>query len=160
MVNRNIKKAQYFLFPIFILITMTLIFDHNLKQKSLPVENILQYKNIIEEMFSILNTHRGVGLAAPQVGIMRQIFITNIDRPRVFINPSIVETSLETMKYEEGCLSIPNISVEIVRPERIKIQAWNEEGKPFTLEAVGLLARVIQHEYDHLNGILIVDKNH
>jgi len=111
-------------------------------------------------MFEALEQHNGVGLAGPQVGLLRRIFITNVegDGPRVFINPSIIETSQETTKYEEGCLSIPGNWGDVVRSKVVKVQAWNEKGRSFTLEAGGLLARVILHEYDHLEGVLFIDR--
>jgi peptide deformylase len=76
----------------------------------------------------------------------------------VFINPSIVATSQETVKLEEGCLSIPGVWADVVRPESVRVQAWNEKGRPITLEADGIMARVIQHEYDHLEGALFIDR--
>jgi peptide deformylase len=110
-------------------------------------------------MLEILKRDKGVGLAGPQIGFMKRIFVTHVhdDIERVFINPSILETSHNTHKFEEGCLSIPGIYAQIVRSESIKIQAWNEKGKPFTLETGGILARVILHEYDHLEGVLFLD---
>jgi peptide deformylase len=116
--------------------------------------------NTAKQMLEILVRDKGVGLAGPQIGIMKRIFVVQVqgDTGRVFINPSILETSLKTYKYEEGCLSIPGIYANVVRSESIKIQAWNEKGRPFTIEASGLLARVIQHEYDHLEGILFLDR--
>jgi peptide deformylase len=103
---------------------------------------------------------KGVGLAAPQVGLLQRVFITHAegDQPRVFINPAIIWTSQEQVKYEEGCLSLPGLWAEVVRPQSIKIQAWNEKGRAFTLEASGILARVIQHEHDHLEGMLFIDR--
>jgi peptide deformylase len=91
---------------------------------------------------------------------MKRMFVVYIqdDFERIFINPSILETSQETAKVEEGCLSIPGVYADVVRSETVKVQAWNEKGKPFTLEASGLLARVILHEYDHLDGVLFVDR--
>jgi peptide deformylase len=80
------------------------------------------------------------------------------DVPRVFINPSIIETSEELVKYEEGCLSIPGLYADVIRPKTVRIQAWNEKGRPFTLTADGILARVILHEYDHLEGTLFIDR--
>ncbi|MCL2722218.1 MAG: peptide deformylase [Treponema sp.] len=111
------------------------------------------------QMLEIIKRDKGVGLAGPQIGFMKRIFVVHIegDEKRVFINPSLLETSVETTKYEEGCLSIPGIYANVVRAETIKIQAWNIKGRPFTLEASGLLARVIQHEYDHLEGVLFLD---
>ena len=93
------------------------------------------------------------------VGELKRIFVCHVsdDEPRVFINPEIIETSPEIAQIEEGCLSIPSIYTDLKRSAVIKVQAWNLEGKPFTLEAGGLLARVIEHEIDHLNGILFID---
>ena len=97
---------------------------------------------------------KGVGLAAPQVGIPRRFFVMQIDgdKQRVFVNPEIVETSMELDSFEEGCLSIPGVYADLDRPAEIRVQAWNERGRRFTLGADGFLARVIQHELDHLNG--------
>jgi peptide deformylase len=111
-------------------------------------------------MFKELRAREGVGLAGPQVGVPEKIFIVDVkaDKPLVFINPSIIETSEEKCGYEEGCLSIPNVWADVIRPAKVKVQAWNEKGRPFTLEADGLLARIIQHECDHLEGILFIDR--
>jgi peptide deformylase len=132
-----------------------------LRQKSAPVKNINgEIGALFAGMFEILERHKGVGLAAVQIGIPRRFFVTHIgnDEPRVFINPSIVETSQEMVDYEEGCLSLPGVWGQIMRPKMVRLQAWNEKGKPFTMDAGGILARVIQHEYDHLDGTLFIDK--
>ena len=132
-----------------------------LRQKAEKIDQIDdQIKDAAKQMFEIIKQDKGVGIAGPQIGLMKRIFVVHIDgdEERVFINPSILETSQETVKYEEGCLSVPGIYVDVVRSESVKIQAWNEKGKPFTMEANGLLARVIQHEYDHLEGILFLDR--
>jgi len=115
--------------------------------------------NTANQMLAILKRDRGVGIAGPQIGFMKRMFVTCVDGDgcRVYINPSILETSHETVKFEEGCLSIPGVYANVIRSESIKIQAWNEKGRPFTLETKGLLARVIQHEYDHLEGVLFLD---
>jgi peptide deformylase len=112
------------------------------------------------ELIDALHKGKGVGLAGPQVSLMKRIFVVHIEKdvPRVFINPSILETSHETVKYEEGCLSIPGVYADVIRPDAVRIQAWNEKGRPFTLDAEGLLARVILHEYDHLEGMLFIDR--
>ena len=135
--------------------------NESLRQRALPVKEIgPEYLKIAEEMLNALYAGEGIGLAGPQVGIQERIFVIHVqgDSPRVFINPSIIETSQETVKYEEGCLSIPGTYTEVVRPKAVKMQAWNEKGKPFTLEAEGIVARVILHEYDHLEGILFIDR--
>ena len=132
-----------------------------LKQKAKPVKEIgPEYIKIAGDLFEALQEGKGIGLAGPQVGLMERIFAIHLegDEPRVFINPSIVETSQETLKYEEGCLSVPGIYCDVIRPRAIKVQAWNEKGRPFNLEASGLMARVILHEYDHLEGILFIDR--
>jgi peptide deformylase len=135
--------------------------DRVLRQKAKPVKDINdELRKTLAEMFETMHKDRGVGLAGPQVGLLQRIFVIHAegDQDRVFINPSIIWTSQEQVKYEEGCLSVPGLWADVVRPEKIKVQAWNERGRAFTLEAAGILARVIQHEYDHLEGILFMDR--
>ena len=116
-------------------------------------------RRLVEQMFETMGT-RGIGLAAVQVGTPVRLFVTRAPRDgmRVFVNPDILETSLEEEALEEGCLSVPGLYTEMVRPASVRVQAWNEKGRPFTLSADGMLARVIQHELDHLNGVLFVDR--
>lgn len=135
--------------------------DPVLREKSQPVTEFNdELKSTISEMFDDMIKANGVGLAAPQVGILKRFFviISDDDVRRVFINPQIIATSTELCPYEEGCLSIPGIYEEIMRPKSVTVQAMNEKGKSFTLEADGLLARIIQHEYDHLDGMLYIDR--
>lgn len=135
--------------------------DELLRQKSQPVAKVTdELKQMASEMLTLMEEADGVGLAAPQVGSLIRMFVLKADDDvkRVFINPQIIATSTETSEYEEGCLSIPHIWEKITRPVKITIQALNENGKPFTLEADGFLARIIQHEYDHLDGILYIDR--
>ena len=117
-------------------------------------------KYLIKEMFDAMYAGKGIGLAAVQVGKLYRIFITHVsgDKQRIFINPDIIETSVEQDKFEEGCLSVPGINADVIRPEEVTIQAWSDKGKLFSLDAGDLLGRVIQHELDHLNGILFVDR--
>jgi peptide deformylase len=132
-----------------------------LRQKAETIRPIdTRYRKIAEAMIEILHKGRGVGLAGPQIGLMKRIFVVYVegDAPRVFINPSIIETSQDQVKYEEGCLSIPGLWADVIRPSRVRVQAWNEKGRPFTLDASGILARVILHEYDHLEGVLFIDR--
>ena len=102
----------------------------------------------------------GSGRAGVQVGSLYRLCIAEVggDKPRVFVNPEILETSLEQASYEEGCLSIPGVEADVLRPQRVRVQAWNEKGRPVTLDAEALLARVVQHEFDHLNGVLFIDR--
>jgi len=132
-----------------------------LKQKAEKITVIDdEIADLSEKMLEILVRDKGIGLAGPQIGIMKRIFVTHVqdDIKRIFINPSILETSHNTFKFEEGCLSIPGVFANVIRSEVVKVQAWNEKGRPFTLEANGLLARVILHEIDHLDGIVFLDR--
>ena len=118
-------------------------------------------RSTLNEMFETMISANGVGLAAPQVGISKRFFviIADDDVRRVFINPVITKTSSELTPYEEGCLSIPGYSEEIIRPAKISVSALDENGKRFLLEDIdGLLARCVQHEYDHLDGIMYIDR--
>ncbi len=135
--------------------------DPVLRQQSEAVQNIDgSLERFAAEMIEAMHLGRGIGLAAVQVGSLIRVFVTHVpeDEPRVFINPQIVETSVDQWKYEEGCLSIPGLNADGVRPAGVKVQAWNAKGRPFTIEVEGLLGRVIQHEYDHLDGVLFIDR--
>ena len=115
---------------------------------------------LVDAMFDTMAEADGVGLAAPQVGVSSRLFVINIKgvERRAYVNPQIIETSIETDTAEEGCLSIPGVWHDVQRPARITVQAQDLEGKAFTVKAEGLLARAIQHETDHLNGILFIDR--
>ncbi len=135
--------------------------DERLKKRSIVVPDIDgNVQSLVEQMFESMHANKGIGLAAVQVGSMFRLFVTDVegDAPRVFINPDILETSLEQVTLEEGCLSIPGINADVVRPLAVKVQAWNERGRPFSIDAEGMLARVVQHELDHLNGVLFIDR--
>ncbi len=116
---------------------------------------------LVDAMYETLEEADGIGLAAPQIGVSKRFFIVDTRRPGekiAFFNPEIVEMSHEVGLYEEGCLSIPGVYYNIERPLKITVQAQDVTGKLFKLEADGILARVIQHEYDHLDGVLFVDR--
>lgn len=132
-----------------------------LRQKAQPVAEVNdEIRKLAEDMFETMIEADGVGLAGPQVGKNLRMFVAIADDEvrRVFINPQIIKTSEELGDYDEGCLSIPQVYETIRRPVRVTVQALNENGKPFTLDADGLLARIIQHEYDHLDGIVFIDR--
>lgn len=132
-----------------------------LRKKCEPVKEVTdELRAIFDEMFETMIAADGVGLAAPQVGISQRFFvlISDDDVRRVFVNPQIIATSAELEDYEEGCLSLPGFNEKIRRPASVTVQAQNEFGKPFTLKADGLLARIIQHENDHLDGIIYIDR--
>jgi len=135
--------------------------DRCLRQKAASIKDINdEIRQIAHKMIDTMYEGKGVGLAGPQVGYLKRIFVTHAekDEPRVFINPSITWTSQEEANMEEGCLSLPGFYSVVKRPAKIKIQAWNEKGRAFTIETSGMLARVIQHEYDHLEGVLFIDR--
>ena len=135
--------------------------DEILREKAALVTDINEeIADLAAKMIEILDTGIGVGLAGPQVGVKKRIFVTKApgDIARVFINPEIIFTSQEQGKYEEGCLSIPGIYADVLRPLAVTIQAWNLNGKPFRIDNDDFLARIIQHENDHLNGILFPDR--
>ena len=114
---------------------------------------------LADAMVETLDEADGVGLAGPQIGVPKKIFAIHLkgEEPIIFINPSIVATSIEEGPYEEGCLSIPGVFHDVIRSLRVTIQAQDVSGKAFTIEADGLLARAIQHENDHLHGKLYID---
>ncbi len=131
-----------------------------LREVAKPVTEFTpELKKLIKDMIEFMIESNGVGLAAPQIGVSQRLVVVGFDdmKPLALINPEIIETSMEENNYEEGCLSIPGMYAKITRPERVKIQAWNERGRPFTIDAEGMLSTVIQHEIDHLNGILFID---
>ncbi|GMU94778.1 MAG: peptide deformylase [Ignavibacterium album] len=121
--------------------------------------------NIIANMFETMRNANGIGLAANQIGVNRQIFVVDISpvegyekyKPLAMINPKIISRSDETSSFEEGCLSIPDLRADIIRPKGIQISYFDTNMKEHLIEADDLLARVIQHEFDHLQGILFID---
>ena len=115
---------------------------------------------LIDDMFETMVKANGDGLAAPQVGIPVRLFVVNSrnGEKRAYVNPQILETSIETDTEEEGCLSLPGVWHKVERSARVTVQAQDLEGKFFTVIAEGLHARALQHEYDHLNGTLFIDR--
>jgi len=135
--------------------------EKKLRQKSQPVLN-LQYKEIqdlIDQMFVAMRKSNGVGLAAPQIGKLLRLFIIDWnDKGHVFINPKIEKLSKKEVVGEEGCLSFPGLFLSVKRPAKIVVSAWDRYGKKFKIKADGIFARAIQHEFDHLEGVLFIDK--
>jgi len=112
-----------------------------------------------EDMLATMREHEGVGLAANQVGRLRRVLVAGVEEEEyVLVNPAIEASSEETETGAEGCLSIPGIQVDVERPVAVTVSGQDAAGKPVRLEAEGLLARVIQHEIDHLDGVLILDR--
>lgn len=116
-------------------------------------------ERLAEDMLATMREQEGVGLAANQVGRLKRILVAAVeDDEYVLVNPVIEEASETTESVPEGCLSIPGIQVEVVRPTEITISGQDASGEPIRIEAEGLLARVFQHEVDHLDGVLILDR--
>ena len=112
---------------------------------------------LAEDMFPPMYEVQGIGLAAPQVGVQKRLFVFDIgEGPQVLINPTLVESDGE-WSYDEGCLSLPELSYEIVRPKEVHISGYDLEGDEVSIEADELLARLFQHELDHLDGVLLLD---
>ena len=111
-----------------------------------------------EQMFEMMYEAPGLGLAAPQIGVQKQIFVYDVDDdPQIILNPTIVESSGEWI-YDEGCLSIPGLYVEMLRPKQVLVRGLSIDGEEIQIEADELLARLFQHEIDHLNGVLMFDR--
>lgn len=134
-----------------------------LRSVAQPVEEITdEVKQIAEDMLKMMYVSDGVGLAAPQVGISKRIIVIDVDPydpsydPIVLINPEIVEREGEA-DSEEGCLSVPEIRGEVKRSEKVTAEGLNLDGEKVRIEATDLLARALQHEIDHLNGVLFID---
>jgi peptide deformylase len=134
--------------------------DPVLKTRAAPVETFDDaLAHLAEEMLTTMREHEGVGLAANQVGRLRRILVAATeDEEYVIVNPQIEEAAKTTEKAVEGCLSIPDIQVEIERPTAVTLSGQDSTGAPLRIEASGLLARIFQHEVDHLDGVLILDR--
>jgi peptide deformylase len=129
-----------------------------LRQHSTEVGAVDQeVRRLIEDMFETMDAAKGIGLAANQVGIARRIAVVDVEEDRfAMVNPRIIEAEGRAAA-EEGCLSIPEIYADVTRPDRIVLEALDAEGTVYRKEATGLKARAIQHEIDHLDGILFLD---
>jgi peptide deformylase len=138
--------------------------DKRLRQVSDKVDKITpEIRTLVADMFETMYDAPGIGLAAIQVAVPLRVITMDLAKkddekaPRVFINPEIVERSEEKSTYEEGCLSIPDIHEDVERPARVKVRFMDLDGKVHEEEADGLYATCIQHEIDHLNGVLFLD---
>ena len=149
--------------------------DPILKKKAseINIDKPGELKSLIKDLWDTMYNAKGVGIAAPQIGISKSIFVADfsffkdednffenelINMKQVFINPKIIKEKGDNYTYPEGCLSIPNISENVTRKSCLKIKFLDENLSPHEMECSGIIARVIQHEYDHLKGILFTDK--
>lgn len=135
-----------------------------LKQVSEPVEKVDdELRALMDDMLETMYAAPGIGLAAVQVGVPKRVIVMDIappdqeKQPRYFVNPEILWASEETAPYEEGCLSVPEIYDEVERPARVKLRYLNYQGEQVEEDAEGLFAVCIQHEMDHLEGVLFID---
>ncbi|ACQ54459.1 peptide deformylase [Clostridium botulinum] len=133
--------------------------DELLRKKSRKIEKIDdRILTLLEDMVETMYSAEGVGLAAPQVGILKRAVVIDVGEGLIkLINPEIIETE-GNQKDVEGCLSVPGEQGEVERPYKVKVKALNEKGEEIVLEGEGLLARAFCHEIDHLDGVLFVDK--
>jgi peptide deformylase len=139
--------------------------DPRLRQKSKPVAEVDDaVRRLMDDMLETMYAAPGIGLAAIQVGVPLRAVVMDLageneeKQPRYFVNPEILAPSEETAVYEEGCLSVPEFYEEVERPARCRVRYLDYEGRPQLLEAEGLLATCIQHEIDHLDGVLFIDR--
>lgn len=138
--------------------------DPLLRQQSKPIEQVdAEITRLADDMLDTMYDAPGIGLAAIQIGVPRRMLVIDISRededrkPVVFINPEILNVSDDVSAYEEGCLSIPDYYAEVERPAALTVGYIDRDGKKQTVEADGLLATCLQHEMDHLNGVLFID---
>lgn len=132
--------------------------DPILRQKCQPIKKITdEIKKFIDDMLETMHKNQGIGLAAPQVGVKKRIIVVDVGKgPLALINPKITKKEGKEV-LEEGCLSFPGVFIPIKRASEIVVESLNKDGKKITINADHLAARVLQHEIDHLNGILIID---
>tara|TARA_X000000368_G_scaffold313010_1_gene250646 strand:- start:371 stop:895 length:525 start_codon:yes stop_codon:yes gene_type:complete len=144
----------------------TIITEPNkiLRQKSLPVDQVgAEEQRLMDDMLETMYNANGIGLAAIQIGVPKRIIVMDISKndekniPMYFVNPEIKNKVTETSIYEEGCLSVPNFFAEVNRPKKCDVEYLDYDGNKKILNAEGLLATCIQHEMDHLEGILFID---
>jgi peptide deformylase len=139
--------------------------DPQLKKISKPVDKVDdEIRQLMDDMLETMHAAPGIGLAAPQVGVLKRVLVIDIDRegektgPLKMANPEIVDVSDEDATYEEGCLSVPEHYAEVERPAKVTVRYLDHDNEVRTIKAEGLLATCIQHEMDHLDGILFIDR--
>jgi peptide deformylase len=134
--------------------------DPVLRERAQEVHEITAtHRRLADDMVATMRDAPGVGLAAPQVGVLERIFVWEVDdRWGVVVNPVIVDRSEALVEEEEGCLSLPGLAYDVVRNARVRVEGVDLDGKQVSLDTEGLLARVCQHEIDHLDGVLFIDR--
>ncbi len=145
---------------------VVLLGDPILRERAEPVELFDdELRDLVRDMFDTMYVAEGAGLAAPQVGVRRRVIVVEVAEEEgatpvrlALANPELVEQSDEIDRGSEGCLSVPGVSEIVARPARVTIEGFDPDGKPVQVEAEELLARVLQHEVDHVNGVLFIDR--
>ena len=134
--------------------------DPVLRQRAREVAKVTELqRRLVRDMIDTMRAAPGVGLAAPQVGVLERIFVWEVEGQHgAVVNPVIVHASPETVEDEQGCLSLPGLSYPVERASEVRVEGRDERGDPVSLDARGLLARVCQHEIDHLEGVLFIDR--
>ncbi len=139
--------------------------DPRLKQLSAPVAKVdAEIRQLMDDMLETMHAAPGIGLAAPQVGVLKRVIVLEIDReetkvgPLFMANPEIVDASDDDAVYNEGCLSVPEHYADVTRPAEVTVRYLDRDGKQQDLKCEGLLSTCVQHEIDHLDGILFIDK--
>jgi len=138
--------------------------EPRLKKKSKPVDTVdAEVRQLMDDMLETMYAAPGIGLAAPQVGVLKRVIVLDIDRedvktgPLFLANPEVIEASDEDVTYEEGCLSVPEHYSDVVRPAKVRVRYLDRDGAAQEMACEGLLATCVQHEIDHLDGILFID---
>jgi peptide deformylase len=138
--------------------------DKRLRLASEPVKRVdAGIRKLVDDLFETMYKAPGIGLAAIQIGVPKRVITMDLSKkedehqPQVFVNPEVIWKSAETAKYEEGCLSIPDYYEEVERPAQVKVKYLDLDGKPQEIEAKGLFSTCLQHEIDHINGVLFID---
>ncbi len=141
--------------------------DAVLRKRATDIKEGTDLTDLIKDMYETMHAAHGIGIAAPQIGKSIRLFVvdgttlddepTLVDFKRIFVNPTILDETGDEWDFEEGCLSIPNIREDIARPEKVRIKYFDENWKAHEEEFDGMKARIIQHEYDHLEGKLFID---
>jgi peptide deformylase len=148
--SKNIHRLSLVLYP-----------DTILRTVCQPVESFdSTLRDVADEMLELMRHHSGIGLAAPQVGMRHHLFVCQIERHPLALTNMEVKDATEPRNFVESCLSLPGVQVNVRRPERIRVTGYDLRGNRQSFGATGLWARVIQHELDHLNGVLICDYQH
>lgn len=134
--------------------------DPVLRERAREVERVTEdHRRLARDMIETMRAAPGVGLAGPQVGVLERIFVWELEeRQGVFINPRIVKRSPDMIVEEEGCLSLPGLAYDVERHREVTLEALDEHGNPVTMTGDDLLGRIFQHELDHLDGVLFIDR--